>query len=77
MKLTNILLSSLVAAPWSSASPARILDLGLDLSPMNSPDTELLIHEGIKLARSQDLEKRASADFSLERSWNNEVLFGG
>lgn len=42
-----------------------------------SPDTELLIHEGIKLARSQDVEKRASADFSLDKSWNNEVLFGG
>ncbi|KAI0429183.1 hypothetical protein F5Y09DRAFT_357081 [Xylaria sp. FL1042] len=73
MKLNNILLSTLIAVPLSHAGPTPILDL----SPVGSPETELLVREGIKLARSQDLEKRASADFSLERTWNNEVLFGG
>ncbi|KAI1735558.1 hypothetical protein F4680DRAFT_469923 [Xylaria scruposa] len=73
MKLRSILLSSLWATASCYASPARILDL----SPVTSPDTDILIHEGIKLARSQDVEKRVSADFSLERSWNNEVLFSG
>ncbi|KAK5631762.1 hypothetical protein RRF57_007476 [Xylaria bambusicola] len=57
----------------SHAGPTPILDL----SAIGSPETELLVREGIKLARNQDIEKRASADFSLERSWNNEVLFGG
>ncbi|KAH8160908.1 hypothetical protein CIB48_g7337 [Xylaria polymorpha] len=73
MQLKKTLLSSLLAASSCYASPARFFDL----SPVGSPDTELLIHEGIKLARSQDVEKRASADFSLDKSWNNEVLFGG
>ncbi|KAI1281250.1 hypothetical protein F5Y07DRAFT_395735 [Xylaria sp. FL0933] len=73
MKLNKILLSTLIAAPLSHAGGTPILDLAL----VGSPETELLVREGIKLARSQDIEKRASADFSLERTWNNEVLFGG
>lgn len=73
MKIHTVLLSALVAASSSYAGPTPIVDL----SPIGSPDTELLVREGIRLARSQDIEKRASADFSLERSWNNEVLFGG
>ncbi|KAI0537343.1 hypothetical protein GGR58DRAFT_351897 [Xylaria digitata] len=73
MKLNNILFTSLTVALSCYASPTPILDL----SAMGSPETELLVREGIKLARSQDIEKRISADFSLEKSWNNEVLFGG
>ncbi|KAI1353169.1 hypothetical protein F5Y01DRAFT_323609 [Xylaria sp. FL0043] len=73
MKLSNVILSTLIAAPLSHAGPTPILDL----SPVGSPETELLVREGIKLARRQDIEQRASADFSLERTWNNEVLFGG
>jgi hypothetical protein len=49
----------------------------LDLTSVGGPDTELLVREGIKLARSRDIEKRVEADFSLDRTWNNEVLFGG
>ncbi|KAI0402731.1 hypothetical protein F4802DRAFT_617441 [Xylaria palmicola] len=71
MRFTDILLPALMAVSSSRASPI------IDLSPMNSRDTELLINEGIKFARSQDVDKRATADFSLERSWSNEVLFGG
>ncbi|KAJ3563889.1 hypothetical protein NPX13_g8043 [Xylaria arbuscula] len=73
MKLNEILLSALVAVSTSQAGPTPILDL----STIGSHDIELLVREGIKLARSQEVEKRASADFSLERSWDNEVLFGG
>ncbi|KAF2969135.1 hypothetical protein GQX73_g4441 [Xylaria multiplex] len=73
MKLNHILSISLMAASSCHASPTPILDL----LAMSSPETELLVREGIKLARSQDIEKRISADFSLEKSWNNEVLFGG
>ncbi|KAI1128050.1 hypothetical protein F5Y10DRAFT_181847 [Nemania abortiva] len=73
MGLKPVLLSSLMAASLCYASPTPILDLSL----VNSPETELLVREGINLARSLDIEKRASADFSLENSWNNEVLFSG
>ncbi|KAI0914368.1 hypothetical protein F4823DRAFT_351484 [Ustulina deusta] len=73
MKLNKVLLSTLVAASSSHAGPTPVLDL----SSVGPPETELLVREGIKLARRQDVEKRASADFSLERSWDNEVLFGG
>ncbi|KAI0417321.1 hypothetical protein F5X98DRAFT_387371 [Xylaria grammica] len=74
MELKNILFAWLMAASSCHTSPTPILDL----SAVGSLDTELLVREGIKLARSQeDVEKRVSADFSLERSWNNEVLFGG
>ncbi|KAI1312147.1 hypothetical protein F5Y03DRAFT_265553 [Xylaria venustula] len=73
MKLDRVLFCTLIVASSSHAGPTPILDL----SPVGSPDTELLVREGIKFARSQDIEKRASADFSLEKSWDNEVLFGG
>ncbi|KAJ8105199.1 hypothetical protein ONZ43_g7521 [Nemania bipapillata] len=73
MRLNNLLLSSLLAAWPCYASPMPVLDLSL----VNSPETELLVREGINLARSLDVQKRASADFSLEKSWNNQVLFGG
>ncbi|KAI1169974.1 hypothetical protein F4777DRAFT_570988 [Nemania sp. FL0916] len=72
MKFGDIIFSLLVVAQSCYATPTPMVEL----SPINSPETELLVYEGIKLARSQDVEKRVSADFSLERSWNNEVLFG-
>lgn len=73
MKLNDLLLPALMAASPCYAGPVPMLDLAL----VNSPETDLLVREGINLARSLDLAKRASADFSLEKSWNNEVLFGG
>ncbi|KAI0527880.1 hypothetical protein F5B22DRAFT_8836 [Xylaria bambusicola] len=73
MKHIKFLLSALIAVSSSRAGPTPVLDL----STIGSAETELLVREGINFARSQDIEKRASADFSLERSWNNEVLFGG
>ncbi|KAI0879515.1 hypothetical protein GGS24DRAFT_653 [Hypoxylon argillaceum] len=73
MKFNDLLLPALMAASPCYAGPVPMLDLAL----VNSPETDLLVREGINLARSLDLAKRASADFSLEKSWNNEVLFGG
>ncbi|KAI1816780.1 hypothetical protein GGS20DRAFT_593994 [Poronia punctata] len=71
MKLQRTLASFILATTcYASPTPS------LDLTALNSPETELLVRQGIILARSQELEKRASADFSLEKSWNNEVLFG-
>ncbi|KAI0105531.1 hypothetical protein GGR51DRAFT_192594 [Nemania sp. FL0031] len=75
MGLKAVLLSSLMAAWPCYASPMPMPMVGFSLE--NSPETELLVREGINLARSLDVEKRASADFSLEKSWNNEVLFSG
>ncbi|KAI0201494.1 hypothetical protein F4808DRAFT_425331 [Astrocystis sublimbata] len=72
MRLTTLLLSSVLAVSSSYASPAGIRHL----APLKSPETEHLINEGIKLARSQgEIEKRASADFSLEKTFKDEVLF--
>ncbi|ORY70069.1 uncharacterized protein BCR38DRAFT_405721 [Pseudomassariella vexata] len=51
--------------------------MALDLSVLNAPDADLLVREGIALANSRDLEKRLSADFSMEKTWKDEVLFGG
>jgi hypothetical protein len=65
MKLARILPSLVAAACY--ASPIDVA----------SKDPELLVREGIKLARSQDIQKRIQADFPLDRTWNNEVLFGG
>lgn len=39
--------------------------------------TDLLVKKGIELAESRGLEKRLSVGFSMEKTWNNEVLFGG
>ncbi|KAI1326057.1 hypothetical protein F5Y16DRAFT_376286 [Xylariaceae sp. FL0255] len=55
------------------ASPTPLRDLTL----AGSPETNLLVREGIRLSQSRDLEKRIEADFSLDRSWDNVVLFGG
>lgn len=72
MALSTLLLLSL-AAVGELATPMPILEL----TGPSAPETELLVREGIKLAQSRDLEKRLEADFSLDRTWNNEVLFGG
>ncbi|KAI0166576.1 hypothetical protein GGR57DRAFT_447181 [Xylariaceae sp. FL1272] len=71
MQLIKYSLLSLAAVP-ALATPMPMIELGL-----SAPETELLVQEGIKLAQTRDLDKRISADFSLERTWNNEVLFGG
>jgi hypothetical protein len=59
-----------MVATLGHASPAP-----LDLTGFGSPDTDLLVREGIAQARS--VEKRLSADFSMEKYWKDEVLFGG
>jgi len=73
MKLSKALTSLVLATTSCYASP---MPGSLDLTALNSPETELLVRRGIELAKTQDIGKRASADFSLDRSWNNEVLFG-
>ena len=48
----------------------------LEVMALTSPETDLLMRKGIKLAGTRDLEKRLSADFSMDKTWENEVLFG-
>ena len=40
------------------------------------PQTDLAVRGAMDLAEHH-LEKRLSADFSLDKAWNNEVLFAG
>ena len=47
----------------------------LDLT-LARPQTDLAVRGAMDLAEHH-LEKRLSADFSLDKAWNNEVLFSG
>ena len=59
---------ALVAGSFCAASPTA-----MDVKILN----ELAVRDPMEITRSGHLEKRLSADFSLERQWNDEVLFGG
>lgn len=63
-------LAVLAAALTCLASPAP-----LEATALGSPQTDRLVQEGIELARSSGLEKRITADFSMDKAWNNTVLF--
>lgn len=67
---------------WVAVQAKPIVELvrGTTAAANADPGTELLVREGIKLSRDLDgrgLQKRVEAAFPLDRSWNNEVLFGG
>jgi hypothetical protein len=64
--------SVLAAASICYAGPVAHLDPRV-VRPLN----ELVVRDPVEIARTQYLEKRLSADFSLEKHWKNEVLFGG
>ncbi len=51
----------------------------LDVSSKPARDEEqLAVREALaETIRSPHLEKRLSADFSMDRSWQDEVLFSG
>ncbi|KAM7221395.1 hypothetical protein V8F06_003170 [Rhypophila decipiens] len=56
----------------ASASPTPV-----DLHVTKNPQHDLIFREALELAHQPHLEKRLEADFSLEKSWNNELLFAG
>ncbi|KAK4214526.1 hypothetical protein QBC37DRAFT_148326 [Rhypophila decipiens] len=56
----------------ASASPTPV-----DLHVTKNPQHDLIFVEALELAHQPHLEKRLEADFSLEKSWNNELLFAG
>lgn len=63
-----------LAALWavvSSASPTPV-----DVM-VGKPENDLVFREALELARQPRLDKRLSADFDMEKSWKNEVLFAG
>ncbi len=46
--------------------------------PLNQGANDLILREAMReTIRTPHLEERLSADFSLERSWKNDVLFAG
>ena len=63
-------LAVLTAALACLASPTP-----LEVTALGPSQTDRLVQEGIELARSSGLEKRITADFSMDKAWNNTVLF--
>ncbi|KAK9783547.1 hypothetical protein SCAR479_00106 [Seiridium cardinale] len=67
---------TLVAVTWAAmacvASPVP-----MEVAVLGDANTDFLVKKGIELAQSRGLERRLSADFSMEKTWDNEVLFGG
>lgn len=61
---------ALIAA--EAASPALAWVDPRVIQPLN----ELVVRDPVDATFSQDLEKISSADFSLDRPWINELLFG-
>ena len=53
--------------------------VAMDLAvPLNQAATDLEIREALAdTIRTPHLDKRLSADFSMDKSWKNEVLFSG
>ncbi|KAK0722988.1 hypothetical protein B0T26DRAFT_811572 [Lasiosphaeria miniovina] len=53
-----------------SASPVEVI-------AVKRPQHDLMFREALELAHRPRLDKRLEADFSMEKAWNNEVLFAG
>ena len=54
-----------------TASPTRI-------NPhLLAPINEVVVRDPLEVARDPSIEKRISADFSLDHEWHNQVLFDG
>ena len=67
--------TGLVALAGLAAAGPVAMDVG---APLNQAATELMIREALAEAiHTPHLEKRLSSDFSMEKSWKNEVLFSG
>lgn len=63
-----------LAALWvvvCSASPTPVEVM------VAKPEDDLVFREALELARQPHLEKRLSADFHMDKTWKNEVLFAG
>lgn len=72
MRITALHIAlGLAVASTVAASPAAIEPR------VARPLNELTVRDPTGPVQTQDLEKRTSAQFNLEHTWNKEVLFGG
>lgn len=68
---------------YYGAGLAAVWALGCSATPtpvdvmVAKPEHDLVFREALELAHRPHLEKRLSADFDMERTWKNEVLFSG
>lgn len=58
-------------ASVATASPTPV-----DVS-VGKPINDLHFREALEVAHTPHLEKRLSADFSMDKTWDNDVLFSG
>jgi len=62
-------------AAWAAVTAASPTPLDL---PLNQPQNDLVLREAMEATiHTPHLEKRLSADFSMDKEWKNEVLFSG
>ncbi len=64
---------------WAAAMAALCSGSPMPLDvPVAHSQNELVVREAMEAAiHTPHLEKRLSADFSMEKTWSNEVLFAG
>jgi hypothetical protein len=65
-------LAAMAAATLASPAPLAMLDPRV-ARPLN----ELTVRDPVEIAKPNHVNKRHTADFSLQHTWNNEILFGG
>lgn len=71
-----ISLRSFLVVAWAATMCLAVPNpIGASVVQVGTAD--LMVKKGVELAQSRGLEKRLSADFSMEKTWNDEVLFGG
>jgi len=67
--------TGLAALVGRAAAGVVPMDLAV---PLNQAASELAVREALAATvRTTHLEKRLSADFPMEKTWKNEVLFSG
>ena len=64
----------LAVAATALAGPASLAPLD---PRVGRPLNELTVREPLDIAGVSHVEKRLTADFCLDHSWKNHVLFGG
>lgn len=69
--------AAFMAAGVATASPAPPSAPAWVDPRVVRPLNELEVRDPMEAVRREHLEKRISADFSLDHEWNNEVLFSG
>lgn len=63
-----------LAVAWAAGCSASPTPVDVVVA---KPAHDAVFREALELAHRPHLEKRLSADFDMERTWKNEVLFSG